>query len=247
MPLDLIGLIYDSINNPEPRQEFLVKFAARMHAPSAFSFICSPDGKQRHVRAAVGMDSKWWPLFNEYYIHLDPYWLGGTMRSRYPLGIPTIGEQRVPNDELVHMAFYNDFMRPQNHFHSASLRAREDFIMILARSQRSGAFDSEEMELFGYIAPHFVRAAQIQLQIESLKHVAHHETPNLTPLITKLKLTATEAELAAALFRGDSPEGYAKATCRSINTVRWTLKCIYGKTGVHRQNELIKLVAKTLA
>ena len=87
----------------------------------------------------------------------------------------------------------------------------------------------------------------LELQIESLKHVAHHETPNLTPLITKLKLTTTEAELAAALFRGDSPEGYAKATHRSMNTVRWTVKCIYAKTGVHRQNELIKLVAKTLA
>jgi DNA-binding CsgD family transcriptional regulator len=247
IPLGLVGLIYDSINNPEAQQEFLVKFAARLHASSAFSFICSPDGKQRHVRAAVGMDSKWWPLFNEYYIHLDPYWLGGTMRSRYPLGIPTIGEQRVPNDELVHMAFYNDFMRPQNHFHSASLRAREDFIMVLARSQRSGAFDSEEMELFGYIAPHFVRAAQIQLQIESLKHVAHHEPLNLTPLITKLHLTAAEAQLAAALFRGDSAAGYARATHRSINTVRWTVKCIYAKTGVHRQNELIKIIARALA
>ena len=95
IPLGLVGLIYDSINNPEAQQEFFVKFAARLHASSAFGFICSPDGKQRHVRAAVGMDSKWWPLFNEYYIHLDPYWLGGTMRSRYPLGIPKIGEQCI--------------------------------------------------------------------------------------------------------------------------------------------------------
>jgi DNA-binding CsgD family transcriptional regulator len=87
----------------------------------------------------------------------------------------------------------------------------------------------------------------LELEIESLKQVAHHETPDLTPLITKLKLTATEAELAAALFRGDSPEGYAKATHRSINTVRWTVKCIYAKTGVHRQNQLMKLLAQTLA
>ena len=84
MLLGLIGLIYDSINNTEARQEFLVKFAARMHAPSAFAFICSPDGKQRHVRTAMGMDSKWWPLFDEHYIHLDPYWLGGTNAKPLP-------------------------------------------------------------------------------------------------------------------------------------------------------------------
>ena len=47
----------------------------------------------------------------------------------------------------------------------------------------------------------------LELEIESLKHVAHHETPNLTPLITKLHLTAAEAQLAAALFRGDSAAG----------------------------------------
>jgi DNA-binding CsgD family transcriptional regulator len=247
MPLGLIGLIYDSINNPEVSNEFLVKFADRMRASAAIGFHFSDEGKRRHVRAAVGLDSKWWPLFDEHYVHVSPYWLDGVMRSHYPLGIPTLGEQHVAPAALVKTEYYNDFMRPQNFFHSIGLMAAADRFLIAVRPERAGAFNPDEMQVLQALAPHIIRTTEIQRQIETLKRIVHHEPIDSSLLITKLHLTAAEAQLAAALFRGDSPEGYATATRHSINTIRWQLKCIYAKTGVHRQTELIKIIARALA
>jgi DNA-binding CsgD family transcriptional regulator len=53
-----------------------------------------------------------------------------------------------------------------------------------------------------------------------------------------------EAQLAAALFKGQSVEAYARETGISINTARWYVKQIYAKTGVKRQTELIHLLLK---
>jgi DNA-binding CsgD family transcriptional regulator len=55
-------------------------------------------------------------------------------------------------------------------------------------------------------------------------------------------LSPTEAKLAAALLRGQTPSDYAQTRGISNNTVKTQLKQVLAKTGTHRQSELIQLL-----
>ena len=55
-------------------------------------------------------------------------------------------------------------------------------------------------------------------------------------------LTPAETRLAVALVLGKSLRTYADETSLSVNTVRWTMKQLFSKTGTHRQSELIQLL-----
>lgn len=56
-------------------------------------------------------------------------------------------------------------------------------------------------------------------------------------------LSLTEAKLAAALLRGQTPSDYAQTRGISNNTVKTQLKQVLAKTGTHRQAELMQLLA----
>lgn len=59
-------------------------------------------------------------------------------------------------------------------------------------------------------------------------------------------LTAAEAKLVRKLAAGQSPKQIAKSLSLSVNTVRSQLSAVFGKTGTHRQPQLIRLIV-TLA
>jgi DNA-binding CsgD family transcriptional regulator len=57
-------------------------------------------------------------------------------------------------------------------------------------------------------------------------------------------LTETEAHVAAAIARGDTPNEIAEARGISLATVRSQLASIYTKTAARRQSELVSLLAR---
>ena len=57
-------------------------------------------------------------------------------------------------------------------------------------------------------------------------------------------LTETEANVAAAIARGDTPSEIAEARGISLATVRSQLASIYTKTAARRQSELVSLLAR---
>jgi DNA-binding CsgD family transcriptional regulator len=56
-------------------------------------------------------------------------------------------------------------------------------------------------------------------------------------------LSPSEAKLATALLRGQTPTDYAQMRGVSNNTVKTQLKQVLAKTGTHRQSELIQMLA----
>ena len=62
--------------------------------------------------------------------------------------------------------------------------------------------------------------------------------------LAALGLTVAEGRLVAALMTGANLEQYAQQTNLSLHTVRTVLKSIFGKTGTHRQSELIALAMR---
>jgi DNA-binding CsgD family transcriptional regulator len=70
-------------------------------------------------------------------------------------------------------------------------------------------------------------------------------TPEMT-LRSTFRLTETEARLASQLAFGNSLEGVADQLGIAKETARSHLKSIFAKTGVHRQAELVAVLAKLL-
>lgn len=68
--------------------------------------------------------------------------------------------------------------------------------------------------------------------------------PHAELLRTFYGLTPAEARLACALAQGASVEDYSAMRQLSVNTIRTHLKHALEKTGVHRQSQLVALVAK---
>lgn len=65
--------------------------------------------------------------------------------------------------------------------------------------------------------------------------------------MTRFALTPAEIRLAAYVVHGGTLAGYAKQHALSRNTARNQLQAIYGKTGTHRQAELVALLLKSPA
>lgn len=60
-------------------------------------------------------------------------------------------------------------------------------------------------------------------------------------------LTPAEAEVAAALTDGATPQEIAKANRVSVNTIRTQLRNIFAKTGTNRQAQLVALLLRSVA
>ena len=60
-------------------------------------------------------------------------------------------------------------------------------------------------------------------------------------------LTPTQAKVAAALARGDSPGEIADALHTTVATVRQHIKAILAATDTHRQSELVRLILSSVA
>jgi DNA-binding CsgD family transcriptional regulator len=74
--------------------------------------------------------------------------------------------------------------------------------------------------------------------------LARHESDRETWLAESYRLTPSEARLAAHIAGGGSVAGYASKYGVSQGTARTHLKAVFAKTSVHRQSDLVRLLAR---
>ncbi|MBW7057329.1 alpha/beta fold hydrolase [Paracoccus bogoriensis] len=80
-----------------------------------------------------------------------------------------------------------------------------------------------------------------------LEEVAPEVTPEFRAQVARLwRLTPTEAAIAEALLRGEGAEGIARATGRTIGTVRQVIKALLSKLDVHSQAQAVARLAMVL-
>ena len=70
----------------------------------------------------------------------------------------------------------------------------------------------------------------------------HVPTPDGLVLMRAYGLTASEADIAVALARGDTLSDIADTRCVSIHTVRAQVKQVLSKTSTRRQSALVRLL-----
>ena len=73
---------------------------------------------------------------------------------------------------------------------------------------------------------------------------ARDNGPRVDPrnLVEEYGLTPAEGDVAAALAQGRTVSEIAASTGREESTVRWHVKNLHSKLGVHRQADVVRLV-----
>jgi DNA-binding CsgD family transcriptional regulator len=85
---------------------------------------------------------------------------------------------------------------------------------------------------------------QLRAKVEALAAmVAKREREHEDWLAERYRLTPAEARLAAHIGGGGSVAAYAAGYEISVGTVRTHLKAVFAKVGVHRQADLVRLLA----
>jgi DNA-binding CsgD family transcriptional regulator len=362
---ELVKLTYEAAADSSRWKDFLRLFGKAIRAPSTVFIIHDNTHQKADTSAAIGFEPAWIKSYQEYFVTINPWLAGNPYRS----GVVAVGEQVLTDSKLVRTEYYNDFLRPQDWFYccgALTARDRSTTSEITAmRSRRAGSFNSNEVALFEYLAPHLQCAVRIHNRIarlesdlnaatgvldrfptgivavnsdakviftnraadailkrgdglmsrDGLRASSRQETAKLRNAIAAVcmqrdsgipkpetviqvyrpsgakrfevlvfplpshnslrregaaaallitdpeegaaldsralhelfGLTPAEVRLCLALVKGKSVEEYAHETAISSNTARTYVKRIYSKTGVRRQNELVRLLLRSSA
>jgi DNA-binding CsgD family transcriptional regulator/PAS domain-containing protein len=167
---ELIRLIYEAAAGPSRWNEFLSRFAEAIHAPSALFLIHDLRRGQPELFGSVGIDPVWKEALNAHYGAINPWNRGQHLLQP---GVVLVGENILENHELVRTEFYNDFMRPQDWFHSCGAVATKSdsemsYISAL-RSQDAGVFTPAELAVLEHLLPHIQGAVRIHHRIAGLE------------------------------------------------------------------------------
>lgn len=77
-----------------------------------------------------------------------------------------------------------------------------------------------------------------------ITHLVEQMAPDPKLLANLFELTPTEARVAGLLVEGRSVKAIARMQGVATNTIRMQLKSVFNKTGVHRQAQLVSLLAQ---
>jgi DNA-binding CsgD family transcriptional regulator len=129
--------------------------------------------------------------------------------------------------------------RPAND--ETRLRARGRVAnIIVARRETKKPIVITALPVHGAASAPFLGARAIL----SLRDLEAERRPALEVLSEAFSLTAAETKVASMVATGSSPEEIAGEMQVSRETVRNQIKAIFGKTGTHRQSELVALISR---
>jgi DNA-binding CsgD family transcriptional regulator len=207
---ELVKLTYEAATDPSRWNEFLRLFSQAIHAPSAVFLIHHKTQQKANASEVIGVEPAWVKSYQEYFVTINP-WLAG---DPFRCGVVAVGDQVVSDRELVRTEFHNDFLRPQDWFHSCGVLIAQDQLttseISAVRSRRAGAFTADEIALFEYLAPHLQSAVRIHNRIAGLESGLHAATGALDRFPTGIVAVGSDARIIltnraadAILQRGD--------------------------------------------
>ena len=123
------------------------------------------------VLFASGYNQRYLGPYASYHARLN-VWLARERDYRTP-GTIHIGDQLVPEHELVRSRFYTEWLRPQDlHHRLCGVLSREDatavFLEVLRRREFDG-FDEHDVERFRVLLPHLQRALRMRRRLTDLE------------------------------------------------------------------------------
>jgi DNA-binding CsgD family transcriptional regulator len=238
----LVGLVYESIQNPQKRNDFLAAFAEIIDASAAA--IALEDRQLRWSRLYLthGMDRETIDSYTQYHVSLNP-WAGRRT--------PTVGEVRT-GDEVLSVAefrdteFYHGWFKPRGWLHASSIifeTTETERTYLFSMRPPNHPFTEKELDILKELGPHLHKAAQRARQNIAHGEINQHRSRALEmDRLAALKLSPREYPVALALSQGQTAKEYAYKTGLAVNTVQWHRTRIYKKLGIRRRADLVRLL-----
>jgi DNA-binding CsgD family transcriptional regulator len=167
---DLIRLIYECSVDPCLWPGFLAAYAKAVNAEAASLSVMDQKNYHGNLTASYEIDPYWERRYTEHYAGVN-VWLHGTSLFRAP-GTIAGTEQAIRDGELEKTEFYQDFLRPQNHFYAlCGVLTREDSVISLLatlRSKARGPAPRAEQAATGELIPHLQTALRLQHRVAGM-------------------------------------------------------------------------------
>jgi DNA-binding CsgD family transcriptional regulator len=238
----LVRLIYESIDEPKKRKEFLAAFAEVLEA-SAVALIL----QDRQLRWAIfcashGVEQATRDAYENHWVGLNPW----ALRSPEVTGQTRIDGEILTQAELRETELYAGWLRPNAWEYTSALviHATPAEYAMLCAYRHTRPFTEQERAVYQALAPHLAIATRIKRRLAELKDTIdryRHGSPEIETLAT-LNLSPAETRVALALFKGQTAAEYARLSGLSSSTVKWYAQKIYQKAGVRGQTDLIRLL-----
>jgi DNA-binding CsgD family transcriptional regulator len=239
----LVRLIYESIENPSRRHDFLAAFAEVIDA-SAVGFLV----QDKQLRWAIfctghGIGREARESYVNHFVALNPW----SRRRIVAAGQVRSAADLVSDAELQETDFYRGWLEPHGWFYGSSIimhATDTEYATLVAFRPPGQPFRPEELTVYRDLAPHLAIAFRLEKRFAELKDTIdhyRHGSPEIETLAI-LNLSPAETRVALALFKGQTAEEYARLSGLSIGTVRCYEQKIYQKAGVRRQTDLIRLL-----
>ena len=160
--LDLVGLIYDAVLEPDIWNHVMEKAAGFVGGMGASLFRQDMIRKVGNSYYSYGMDHDFEQLYFKKYIHQNP--LGSALLT-VEVGHVTSSSELIPPAAFFETKFYKEWAKPQglidNVFCILERSATSASSFIVFRHERDGLTNARTFERFNAIAPHVRRAALI--------------------------------------------------------------------------------------
>jgi DNA-binding CsgD family transcriptional regulator/PAS domain-containing protein len=169
--LQLIGEIYDAGADSGRWPQVLEQISDAFGAQEAALGMVSPVAVPWLI--APRSDPEFLHSYGEYYHARNLFWRN---MSRLPVGVAAYDTMVMPKSELQASEFYNDWSRPQGYLSvmGATLFLedgwRTEFVVPGKRD-----FEAEHLRLYNLLAPHLVRAVQLNQRLGRAE-IAHIRT-----------------------------------------------------------------------
>ena len=182
--LDLVGLIYDAVLEPELWNAVLERTAGFVGGMGASIFRQDVIRKVGNAYYTWGMDLDYERLYFKKYIHINP--LLPSMLT-VDVGRVSSSSEQVAPAEFFETRFYKEWAKPQglidNVFCILERSATSAAGFVVFRHERDGLADAEALELLGAVVPHLRRAVLIGNVIEHKSN----EAQGFSDLLDRIK------------------------------------------------------------
>ncbi len=202
-----IGCIYNAALNSRQWQSVLEALQTSLNASAVAWIDYDFASKSGWIFHSVGHDPGYIRRYSTEYASSNP-WM--QQEAFYKEGQVSIGQEILPDKELVKTKFYNEWLKPQHFFYRiCAVARREDsriFYLEAFRSEQCGSFTDSDLNLLSTILPHLMQSMKLNRnlwQMAVINEVLEHQPYALLAVNKNGRLLFTN-ELAKVILEQDN-------------------------------------------
>lgn len=163
----LIGALYQTVMGDHEWRDVLPRICEAFQASAGGIFVHDFSTGKGVLRHEFNVPSELQEAYNEKLSAQNP-WL--CTERCYHENTTSVGEEILPNRELLESIFYRDYLKPQNLFHRlcgvVARRGAETCYVSLLRSPQEGSFCEEDKSALCHLLPHMNRSLKLRKEIQ---------------------------------------------------------------------------------